>query len=438
MPPIVLSDIFDPGEHVLCAVSGGADSVALLLLLKERADQGGIRLTAAHFDHRIRPASGDDARFVRSLCESIRVPLIEGAGDVPRLAAEAGMGLETAARQARRAFLERARVEAGADVIATAHHADDQAETVLMHLFRGSGLAGAAGIRPRSAHWARPLLGVAKADLVLYLQKRGQGWRTDETNAVPDTPRNRLRSAVLPAALEIYPGAVRALGRFAAVSAEESDFLDALADRFLAEHGARLDGGLYALEAVPAERALARRALRRLEPEADFSLLSRLTDLYFAPSGCVHAAGIRAERSGSRLYLIDETQPPEAFLGSLSAAPHENRPVYQNGFRQVLDAGAVKGAALRLRKAGDWIRPLGTSGSKSLSDYLIDRKVDRPLRDRLPLLARGSEVLWAVGVGISNRAALREGSEAVELTYIPKSDGGRAHEHDERPEGDPV
>ena len=438
MPPIVLSDIFDPGEHVLCAVSGGADSVALLLLLKERADRGGIRLTAAHFDHRIRPASGDDARFVRSLCESIHVPLIEGAGDVPRLAAEAGMGLETAARQARRAFLERARAEAGADVIATAHHADDQAETVLMHLFRGSGLAGAAGIRPRSAHWARPLLGVSKADLVLYLQERGQGWRTDETNAVPDTPRNRLRSVVLPAALEIYPGAVRALGRFAAVSAEESDFLDALADRFLAEHGARLDGGLYALEAVPAERALARRALRRLEPEADFGLLSRLTDLYFAPSGCVHAAGIRAERSGFRLYLIDETQPPEAFLGSLSAAPHENRPVYRNGFRQVLDAGAVKGAALRLRKSGDWISPLGTSGSKSLSDYLIDRKVDRPLRDRLPLLARGSEVLWAVGVGISNRAALREGSEAVELTYIPKSDGGRAHGHDERPEGDPV
>jgi tRNA(Ile)-lysidine synthase len=398
--------------------------VALLLLLKELADRGGIRLTAAHFDHRIRPASGDDARFVRALCEEIHVPLIEGAGDVPHLVAEEKIGLETAARQARRAFLEKALTEAGADVIATAHHADDQAETVLMHLFRGAGTGGAAGIRPRSGHWARPLLHVSKADLVSYLLERGQSWCTDETNAVPDTPRNRLRSSVLPSVLAIYPGATRALGRFAAVSAEESDYLDSLADRFLAERGVRIDGGLYALEAVPAERALICRVLRRLEPETDYGLLSRMTDLYFAPSGCVHAVGIRAERSGSRLYLIDETQPPEAFLGSLGVAPHENRPVYQNGFRQVLDAANLQGAELRLRRPGDWISPLGTSGSKSLSDYLIDRKLDRPLRDRLPLVARDSEVLWAVGVGISNRAALREGSEAVELTYIPKSDGG--------------
>jgi tRNA(Ile)-lysidine synthetase-like protein len=222
----------------------------------------------------------------------------------------------------------------------------------------------------------------------------------------------------------IYPGAVESLGRFAAISAEETDFLDALADAFLAERGKRIDGGLYALAVAPVERALLRRALRRLESETDFSLLSRLTDLYFSPSGCVQAAGIRAERAGNRLYLIDESVSPETSLGKLNAVPGMNRPEYENGNRQVLDGAAVKDAALRLRRPGDWISPLGTSGSKSLSDYLIDRKVDRPLRDRLPLLVQGSEVLWAVGVGISNRAALREGSEPVELAYIPKNDGG--------------
>jgi len=424
MPPIVLSDSIKPGEHVLCAVSGGADSVALLLLLKEAADRGEMTITAAHFDHRIRPASAGDARFVRALCERLGVDLIEGAGDVPLISKTTRTGLETAAREARRAFLEKARLEAKADVIATAHHMDDQAETVLMHLFRGAGASGAAGIRPRAGHWARPLLNVTKTDLVRYLTERGQDWRTDETNAVPDTPRNRLRSEVLPSVLKIYPGAIKSLGRFASISAEESDFLDALADEFLAARGLRIDGGLYALEAAPAERPLVRRALKRLLPETDYSMLFRLAELYFAPSGRVHAAGVRAERSGGRLYLIDEAQPPEAFLGSLRAVPGGNKPVYENGFRQVLDVRAVKGAALRLRKRGDWISPLGTSGRKSLSDYLADRKIDRPLRDRLPLLARGSEVLWAVGVGISNSAALREGSEAVELTYIPKSDGG--------------
>lgn len=424
MPPIVLSDSIRPGEHVLCAVSGGADSVALLLLLKEVADGGELTLTAAHFDHRIRPASADDARFVRALCERLGVALVEGAGDVPLLARTTRTGLETAAREARRAFLEKARIEANADVIATAHHLDDQAETVLMHLFRGAGPSGASGIRVRVGHWARPLLGTKKTDLVRYLEEYGQDWRTDETNAVPDTPRNRLRSEVLPSVLKIYPAAIESLGRFASISAEESDFLDALADGFLASYGNRIDGGLYVLETSPAERPLVRRALKKLLPQTDHNLLSRLADLYYAPAGRVQAAGIDAERAGKRLYLIERALPPEEFLGTLTAVPCENRPVYENALNQVLDGAAVRGAELRLRKPGDWISPLGTNGRKSLSDYLTDRKIDRPLRDRIPLLTLGSEVLWAVGVGISNRAALREGSIAVKLTYIPMIDGG--------------
>jgi tRNA(Ile)-lysidine synthase len=433
MLPVHLSDAIKPGEHVLCAVSGGADSVALLLLLKAQADAGRIRLTAAHFDHRIRPESAEDARFVRSLCEKAGVPLVEGSADVPALARSSGTGIETAARDARRAFLERARICAGADVIATAHHLDDQAETVLMHLLRGAGLSGAAGIRPRAGRWARPLLEMRKTDLVLFLESVGQPWRTDSTNAQPATPRNRLRSDIMPSLEDIYPGAAAALGRFASVAAEESDYLDALADGFLAAHGTRIDGGLYALKVAQAQPPLVRRALRKLLPKADYGLLFRVAELYFAPAGRVCTRGTSAERSGSKLYLTDESVPAATCLGTLRARPCENRPVYENGFRQALDAGAVEGASLRLRRRGDRIHPLGTSGSKSLSNYLTDRKIDRPLRDRIPVLARGREVLWVVGVGISALAALTERSRAVELTYIPRMDGGARD--DGRPEG---
>ena len=436
MPQIALSEVFQTGEHVLCAVSGGADSVALLFMLKEKAVQGEIRLTAAHFDHKIRPSSKDDARFVRELCKKLNVPLVEGSEDVPGFASMRHVGLETAARDARRTFLEKTRLETGADVIATAHHLDDQAETVLMHLFRGAGTAGAAGIRERTGHWVRPLLHARKADLVLYLQSQRQEWCTDETNAIADTPRNRLRSLAMPEILTTYPGAPVAISRFAEISADESDFLDLLADEFLKENGTRIDEGLYALRVVSAHRGLVRRVLKKLSLKTDYSTIARLADLYFSSSGIMKAAGMNAERSGERLYLIDERVNPGQTLGTLRTVSSKNRPTYNNGFRQVLDQNAVENAELRTRRPADRISPLGTSGSKSLSDYLTDRKIDRPLRDRIPLLAKGRDILWVIGVGISNQAALKPDSDAVELTYIPRHDGGTPH--DERSEGNPV
>jgi tRNA(Ile)-lysidine synthetase-like protein len=150
--------------------------------------------------------------------------------------------------------------------------------------------------------------------------------------------------------------------------------------------------------------------------------------LYFSSSGIVKAAGMNAERSGERLYMLDARVDPDRTLGTLRINHSENRPVFTNGFRQVLNRSVVENAELRTRKPGDRISPFGTSGSKSLSDYLTDRKIDRPLRDRIPLLAKGRDILWVIGVGISNQAALNPESDAVELTYIPKHDGGASHD----------
>jgi tRNA(Ile)-lysidine synthase len=197
---------------ILAAVSGGADSVAMLCLLREVCREHSVRLTAAHFEHGIRAeASVADAAFVRELCRAWNVELIEGSADVPAMAKARSVGIEEAARDARYAFLREAKRQAGADWIALAHHQDDQAETVLMHLLRGCGLKGLVGMRETEGDLYRPLLSYPKQTLVDFLRNQGIEWREDASNQVSDTPRNALRLNVIPQMETCYPAAKRAI-----------------------------------------------------------------------------------------------------------------------------------------------------------------------------------------------------------------------------------
>ncbi|MBR3504022.1 MAG: tRNA lysidine(34) synthetase TilS [Clostridia bacterium] len=412
---------------VLAAVSGGADSVALLSLLCELAGRGAIRLAAAHFEHGIRGgASRADAAFVRVLCEDWGVPLIEGRADVPALAKARGAGLEQTARDARYAFLRRAKADTGADVIALAHHLDDQAETVLMHLARGAGLRGACGMREREGDLWRPLLGLRKAELTAYLLDNAVAWREDETNALADNPRNIIRLSVMPALETAYPGAARALGRFAALARDEDAYMEAQASAFLAANAEFLPFGsrVRCLDGVPA--AILRRAIHRLTG-LDAAACLASEELFRAGKGAAALpGGVRAERTGEYLYFISRAVAPvEAPLpmegraalpgvGEIVAAPAEAAP-RSDPFCQVLDGDSLSGAVVRTRRPGDFIRPLGMRGTQKLSDYFINHRVDRPLRDAALLVARGSEILWAAGVGISEEAKLRPGSKGVRL-----------------------
>ena len=417
----------EPGMTVLAAVSGGADSVALLALLKDLADKGGIRLLAAHFEHGIRgDASREDAEFVRRLCESWRVPLIEGKGDVPALARERGMGLEQAARDARREFLRAAREQAGADCVALAHHLDDQAETVLMHLLRGAGLTGAAGMREWENGLWRPLLGVRKAELTDFLRERGVAWREDASNAVPDNPRNIIRLTAMPALERAYPGAVRALGRFARLAQAEDDYMGAQARVFLHENAEIVPVGARVRCVPDAPSAIVRRALRAVGG-LDASACLTAEELYRADRGAVMLGnGITAERAGQSLYFLNGFFAPDAAtlpeegvarlpgVGEIRISPAPPVPE-KTPMRQTLDRDSLAGACLRTRRPGDFIRPLGLGGTQKLSDYFINHRVDRPMRDAVLLVARESEVLWAAGVGISESARLRPGSAGLRL-----------------------
>ena len=418
-----------PGERplVLAAVSGGADSVALLSLLRELAGRGEIRLAAAHFEHGIRgDASRADAAFVSALCEKWGVPLVLGGADVPALGRARGVGLEQAARDARYAFLRKAKEDIGADVIALAHHLDDQAETVLMHLARGAGLRGAGGMSEREGDLWRPLLGLRKGQLTAYLEENAIPWREDETNALPDNPRNLIRLRVMPGLEAAYPGAVPALGRFALLARDEDAYMEARARAFLAANAELLPFGSRLRRVEDAPAAILRRAIHGLTGLDAASCLAAEA-LYRRAKGAVDLeGGLRAERTGAHLYFIERALAPgEAPLpeegravlpgvGEIAVTPDRAVPS-GDPYSQVLDGDSLKGAVLRTRRPGDFIRPLGLSGRQKLSDYFINRHIDRPLRDAALLVARGSEILWAVGIGISEEARLRPGSRGVRL-----------------------
>ena len=419
------------GKRLLIALSGGADSVALAAMLAEARPRLGLTLFAAHLDHGIRPESGEDRDWCEALCRRLDIPFYSARIDVPAEAARTGEGLESVARRVRYDWLRAQRDRLGADYIALAHHMDDQAETVLMHLARGTGPEGIGGMSPLSGDLARPLLGVRKAALAEYLTARGMTWREDATNAVADTPRNALRLHGIPELEKSYPQFVPAAARYAQSARIESDYVADQARRWLEANLRPLPvGSLLRLEGE-VHPALLRRAIRAICGSIGWERLNAVAALADAPRGATDISGhLRAERDRLGLYFLQRPSPtmreaPLAMNGrtvlpglcEIDARPATPVPVRDDPDRQVLDAAALEGAVVRTRRPGDRFRPLGC-GDRLLSDYLTDRKVDRPLRDCLGLVTRGDRVLWVCGLGISQDAALTcETKRAVALTH---------------------
>lgn len=210
-------ELLPEGELILCALSGGRDSVALLHFLKEH----GFSVAAAHFDHHLRPDSPADAAFCRQLCREWNIPCYVGEGRI----GERPGNTEANARAARYAFLEETAERIGAAVIATAHNADDNLETVLLHLTRGCGLNGLTGIRPRWGRVVRPMLKTPRAAVDAYVEQLCLPFREDATNADTAYVRNRLRHQVLPVLRSINPRVAEAVGRMTETLREDQEFL---------------------------------------------------------------------------------------------------------------------------------------------------------------------------------------------------------------------
>jgi len=428
------------GKHLLVALSGGADSVALMHILLKNRDAYHLKISCAHLHHGIRGAEADaDAAFCQSICEKNGVELISGFADIPAIAKEQNLGLETAARIERYRFLNEAKEKCGADLIALAHHADDQAETVLMHLLRGAGPEGITAMPMLSGDKFRPLIGVSKRELVDFLVSEGISWREDATNAVSDNPRNALRLNVLPEIEKSYPSAKRAIARYARAAAVESDFIARLTDDFLKSQLERGPWGEKIRMETRVEEAILRRAVRKIcGDRLDSAKLDEIIVLSQKKRGKTQVfSDLDAEKTPSGLYFLRKNaEIPEKIAVSIpmdvSFGSFCRITIQESGAEidpddptaETVNAACLEGAEIRIREDGDRIHPLGAADSRLLSDYLTDKKVDRPIRNWLPVIAREKEILWVGGHGISDCARIQTSTtHCVRIKLYYNTDG---------------
>lgn len=435
-------DMLPRGTHVLCAVSGGADSMCLLRLLKDLEPERGIRVFAAHFEHGLRgEESLRDMRFVEDYCRENGIPCLAERGEVRRFAETERLGLEEAARRLRYDFLERAAETLGCERIATAHTADDNAETLMLNLVRGSGTRGLAGIPPRRGKIVRPLLETSRAEIEAFLGEKGVPHVEDASNADLSFSRNRLRRLVLPLLREMNPALNETLGRTAALMRQDEDFLLGLTADWIGEN---YDGGSVSLEALrDLHPALAGRVLRQLCPQS-LSAAQVEAALRFAAGterGLLDLPGLRLRREQGRLYFRDNEEigfePRRIVPGGTVEFPelglrvraeklepgtdevHSQFKHYRLGYETIKGDIVCTG-----RRPGDRMHPLGRGVGKSLKALFLEAGMSQDERDRA-LVFRDDEGILAVHpLALDERAAPAPGGEQLLLT-VEKMEANR-------------
>ena len=429
-------------ERVICALSGGADSVCLADVLLSLAPTLGFALECAHFDHRLRGAESErDAGFVRDWCRERGIPLHFSSGDTAEYAKERGLSLEEAGRDLRYAFLEGLCDEK--TVVATAHQAEDQAETILLNLLRGAGLRGLCGIPPRRGRISRPLLELSREEILNYLEERGLSHVEDSSNAVPDVRRNRLRLQVLPLLREMNPSFAAACSRTSRLLRADEDYLtDASAGLWRKEGEEAVLPVSRLLEAPP---PLAARALRqaaegfgvRLEEKHVASLL--LLASSDSPSARLSLpGGLTARRRYGELRLgnsepktlpFPETELPFGVWTALPDCkwsvfwgdPGERTKINGKFIAFFFKKESICGKMLvRPRRSGDRLRPAGRP-EKSLKKWMIEEKIPAPERDRLPVFADEAGVLAVPGLGAAARASAEEERADAVLLFAERT-----------------
>ena len=421
----------DRSAGLVVAVSGGADSVALLHALRHLRGQLGIALHVASLDHGIRGEAGQrDLAFVGALAADWRLSRTLDAVDVPLRSRKWGIGIEAAARKARYDFLARVAKQLDITCVAVAHHADDQAETLLMHIARGSGLRGLRGMRPVSSlpghpniRLLRPLLGITRADIEAYCARHKLTYCRDESNSDARYRRNYLRSEIIPRLQKLNPAVVDALQRLSESAAVDDDFLRQQFARIVQPNVNespdrwRIGKADYFSLHVALRRRFLLAAVEKLADGSAELTHDLAIDLdAWARGARVGAcrdvgAGIRlrcdydalvVEKSGAMpepgpYRLIAQATDIKLEAGqtlSLGKISLRVAPEPETGHRVSLRLPAHAELRLRARRRGDYFKPKGMGGrSRKLKDWMIDRKIPRMLRDQIPLLCADDAIV---------------------------------------------
>lgn len=420
---IAQKQLLDSGKCHIVALSGGADSVALLLIMKRL----GYTIEAAHCNFRLRGDESDrDEKFVVSLCKQLCIPIHLIHFDTVTYAESHHVSIEMAARELRYRYFEQLRQDIGAEEVCVAHHRDDAVETLLMNLIRGTGIHGLTGVRPRNGHIVRPLLCVSHAELVSYLDSVGQKYVTDSSNLVPDVVRNKIRLQVLPLLQQINPAASENIAKTAVRMEEAEKVFNKSVELSVKE--------LFNNHAIDIDELLQ-------QPSPEYLLFELLTPYQFTPAQIeqvfyyIKGASGRLFQSPThevvldrgRLIVEERHQPlPQLRIPETGTYRYgesakfrleisDNVTVSKELFHVTLDADKVKfPLTVRTVQTGDRFVPFGIKGSRLVSDYLTDVKRSLLQKRRTIVVTDATkEIIWLVGERTDQRFAVDDSTSRV-------------------------
>jgi tRNA(Ile)-lysidine synthase len=428
-------------EPILVGFSGGADSSALLHMLSIYARENGATVYAAHVNHGIRGAEADrDERFCKELAQRLGVRFSSLRIDVPAIAKNTGESIETAARRERYEYFDRLMHENNIKLLATAHNADDNLETVIFNIARGSALGGVCGIpdkRPcKHGTVIRPILGMEKSEIIAYCKDNGLDFVTDSTNTDTDYTRNKIRAQIIPVMRQINSGAVKNASRMSELLREDAVCLDDLTDNFISEHckGYSID----AKKLTEAPSSIACRALIRLYDkfsggesleQVHVSSLRELAKNAVPHSRASLPAGIEGVIENERLcftkrsaetfevedYSIElcdgENKIPQTNCEIFIGEPNNSKIIYKKSILTSIDSAKIDGVLIaRPRHSGDKIKMGGMS--KSVKKLMCDKKIPLKLRSRIPVICDASGIIAIPFIGVRDGAVYKEGRSA--------------------------
>jgi tRNA(Ile)-lysidine synthase len=452
--------LFNPGDRLGIAVSGGADSVALLRTLLERRAELGLVLSIVHFNHKLRGDESDlDERFVTDLAREYDLPLYGSEADTKTFAREKALSIEAAARDLRYSFFGKLIKERRLDKVATAHTLDDQSETVLLRIIRGTGTSGLAGILPRlkvgKGAIVRPLLHTRRAEIVSYLKERNQSWHEDSTNSETIFTRNRLRHEVLPRLAAFNPEITASLSNLAEIARVEDEYwASATADAFVRCYRAN---AIEVTEFLKLHQALQRRVLRlaaiQKGANLDFEHTEQILKILQAPPSREQRTielpqGFRAVLTGPQLLITtDEPQPKpcgfnyalpipgevtirelrlllraELVTGVTASTPRSGYPISDDAYNddhQLAIGRLTTPLTVRNWRPGDRFWPAHTRSEKKVKDLLQDRRVPSREKSLWPVVLAGDQIVWMRGFPVSSSHAAKAGEQAVVFVEVP-------------------